>query len=93
MPERETVDGLADRLKGAREAAGLSQQAAGERSGVHHISIARFETDKRVPTLAMLYKLAAAYGVTVCSLLPDGETLPGQPPAKKPTRRKPGGAK
>ncbi|WP_439627614.1 helix-turn-helix domain-containing protein [Gemmata sp.] len=79
MPDRELVDGLAAKLKAARDAAGLSQQDAGEKSGVHHVSIARFETDKRVPTLAILYKLAAAYGVTVCDLLPpaDGESLPG----------------
>lgn len=73
MPEREVVEGLAARLKAVREAAGLSQTEAGERSGVHHISIARFETDKRVPTLAILYKLAEAYGANVCDLLPGGQ--------------------
>ena len=80
MPEREVIVGLADRLKAAREAAGLSQQQAGEASGVHHVSIARFETDKRVPTLAALYKLAAAYGVTVAEMLPD-------PPGRKKVRK------
>lgn len=71
MPERKVIPGLAERLKSRREAAGLSQQEAGERSGVHHVSIARFETDKRVPTLDALYKLAAAYGVTIYDLLPE----------------------
>ncbi len=92
MPDREVVEGLSDKLKLARESAMLSQQEAGTRSGVHHISIARFETNKRVPTLAILYKLAVAYGVNVCDLLPGGQTTIAaelaptaakKPPAKK----------
>ena len=74
MPDREVIPGLAKQMATARERAGLSQQEAGEKSGVHHVSIARFETEKRVPTLAALYKLATAYGVTVCDLLPAGHT-------------------
>jgi transcriptional regulator with XRE-family HTH domain len=94
VPEREVIPELAARLKATREAAGLSQQQAGERSGVHHISIARFETDKRVPTLGALYKLAEAYGVNVCALLPGGvmpDAVPvkGKPPSA-PTTPGPG---
>lgn len=70
MPERETIPGLADKLRAAREAAGLSQQQAAEASGMYQATIARYETDGRVPTLGALYKLAAAYGVGVCDLLP-----------------------
>lgn len=70
MPEREIIPGLAEKLAAARAAAGLSQIEAGEKSGVHNISIARYETDERVPTLMALYKLAAAYGVKVADLLP-----------------------
>jgi transcriptional regulator with XRE-family HTH domain len=78
MPDREVVPGLAGKLKAAREAAGLTQKAAGEKADVHHVSIARFETETRVPTLAVLYKLADAYGVGVCDLLPDAERPPGR---------------
>lgn len=70
MPNRDTVPGLAALLKTAREVAGLTQTQAGERSGVHQISISRFETDKATPTIRVLYKLATAYGVDVCDLLP-----------------------
>lgn len=79
MCHRDHVPGLADKLRAAREAKGLSQVEAGELSGVHHVSIAKFETEKATPTLRVLYLLAAAYDVTVCGLLP--------PPPKRPKRR------
>ncbi len=85
MSKKDTVAGLAKKLKAGREACGLSQQDAADKSGVHQVSIARFETDERVPTLATLYKLAEAYGVNVCELLPGG-MLPSdeeKTPAKK----------
>lgn len=69
-PNRDSVPGLAAKLKAAREAAALTQVQAGEKAGVHHISIAKFETEKATPTLRVLYRLAAAYGVKVCDLLP-----------------------
>jgi transcriptional regulator with XRE-family HTH domain len=64
------IPGLAAKLQAAREAAGLTQHVAADRSGVHHVSIARFEKGQRVPTIATLYKLALAYGVVVGELLP-----------------------
>ena len=70
MANRDTVVGIGPLLRAARDAAGLSQVEAGEKSGVHHISIAKFETEKVTPTLRVLYRLADAYGVSVCSLLP-----------------------
>jgi transcriptional regulator with XRE-family HTH domain len=76
MATRDTVPGLAARLRTAREASKLTQVEAGAKSGVHHISIAKFETDKTAPTLRVLYRLAAAYGVKVCDLLPpDGDVM------------------
>lgn len=81
MPSnRDSVPGLAAKLREARDAAGLSQVQAGEKAGVHHVSIAKFETEKATPTLRVLYLLADAYGVDVCDLLP---------PAKKSRRPKP----
>lgn len=73
MANRDAVPGLAARLRAAREACGLSQVDAGEAAGVHHVSIAQFETDVRTPTLATLLKLAAAYGVDVCDLIPGSD--------------------
>jgi len=61
------------------------QQQASEKSGVHTVSIARFETDVRTPTIATLMKLAEAYGVDVCILIPVDER-DGKP--TKPTPKK-----
>lgn len=92
MNVRQSIPGLGEKMKETRTAAGLSQQQAGDVSGVHRISIAKFETGKTVPTLAVLYRLAAAYGVTVCDLLPPGvdeKDVPGEEPADtRPAKRK-----
>jgi transcriptional regulator with XRE-family HTH domain len=77
-PNRDSVPGLAVLLKEAREAARLSQVQAGQKSGVHHVSIAKFETEKATPTLRVLYLLAAAYGVDVCDLLPPAPKSKGK---------------
>jgi transcriptional regulator with XRE-family HTH domain len=73
MQNRSTVPGLASRLQAAREAAGLTLHAAADRSGVHLVSISRFEKGRRVPTIPTLCKLAEAYGVTPGDLLPSCE--------------------
>lgn len=80
MPEKELIPGLAGNLRAAREKAGLSQVEAGERSGVHHTAIAGYEIERRVPTLATLYRLAEAYGVKIADLLP--KDLPKETPRK-----------
>jgi transcriptional regulator with XRE-family HTH domain len=70
-----TVPAFAARLQAARAAAGLTVRAAADRSGVHLVSIARFEKGRRVPTIPTLCKLAEAYGVTPGDLLlPEGQT-------------------
>lgn len=86
MPERETIPGLAQKLRAARDAAGLSQQQAAEKSGMYQASIARYETDGRVPTLGALYKLAEVYGVEARTLLPTNAEVKGV--AKKPVAKK-----
>lgn len=85
MNTRKVIPGLADRLKAARAAAGLSQVQAGERARVHPVSIAKFETDKTVPTLDALYRLAAGYGVGVYALIP--ETVAQETEAQAKPRR------
>lgn len=67
---RDSVPGLAKKLRDAREAAGLSQAEVAERSGVHTVSISRFESDLRTPSISTLIKLADAIGVEVADLLP-----------------------
>ena len=78
MPKRVIIPGLAARLKLLRERAGLTQQQAAEAAGMYQPDIARYEAENRVPTLDQLYKLAAAYGVNVCDLLPGGKPPKGK---------------
>lgn len=52
-----------------RKAKGMSQEQLATRSGVHRVTIARFETGKISPTLATLERLAAALDVTIDQLV------------------------
>lgn len=70
MANRDSIPGLSALLRAAREKAGMSQVEAGKAAGVHHVSIAKFETDARTPTLRILCKLARAYGVDPRTLIP-----------------------
>lgn len=97
MQKRDAVPGMGEKLKGARVASGLSQVQAAEASGVDRVNISKFEIGTKTPTVATLYKLAAAYGVDVCDLLPRDEQgrLPAcpegeepEPPAKKADKPK-----
>ena len=56
-------------LKKLREQRGLSQVALAERAGTHPISIAKWETGGRTPTIEALEKLAKALRVPVTDLL------------------------
>ena len=101
MSKRDEVPGLAARLKAARAGKGMTQTQAGEAAGIHQTNLSEFEGGTKTPTLATLYKLAEAYAVNVCDLLPGGiaagaalpamaeaEEVPqAEPPAKK--QRKP----
>jgi transcriptional regulator with XRE-family HTH domain len=62
---------IAARLRAERARLNLTLKDAGKLSGVHFVSISRYEQGNRVPTVESLYLLAEAYGVTVGSLLPD----------------------
>ncbi len=57
------------RVKAIREQKGLSLRAAGELTGVPFNTIARVEAGRTVPSLEVLYTLAAGYGVTPACLL------------------------
>ena len=53
------------RLAEVRKDKGLSQEQLSEKSGVHRVTIARFETGESSPTLQTLEKLAAALDVQI----------------------------
>lgn len=57
-------------LRAARDRAGLTQTAVGQLLGVHFVTVSRWESGTRVPSLDVLYRLAAAYGCAPRDLLP-----------------------
>lgn len=57
----------------ARARAGLSQQQLSDRSGVPRVTIARWETGTREPTLASLRELVRACGLDLAIRLSEGD--------------------
>lgn len=60
---------VAARLRAERARCNLTLREAGEKAGVHYVSISRYEQGK-LPTIDALYKLADAYGIEASTLLP-----------------------
>jgi Zn-dependent peptidase ImmA (M78 family)/transcriptional regulator with XRE-family HTH domain len=56
---------IGDRIKRARNAAGLSLRAVGEAAGLSATAVSKFETGKLVPASDSLIRLAKALGVRV----------------------------
>ncbi len=78
MDATEYLDWIAEvraRAKAARESLGLSLRAAEEKTGVPFMSIRRVEASDFVPTLEVLWRLAAGYGLSVTDLLSDPPRL------------------
>lgn len=73
---------VAARLRAARARANLTLREAGDLSGVHYVTLSRYEQG-RMPILSALYHLAEAYGVDVSDLLPP------VPPEATPRRKRP----
>ena len=79
-PKRDVVPGLGAKMREYRTKAGLKATDLTAICGVHQPSLSVYESDARAPTLAVLMRLAKAYGVSVCDFLP-AEDLPLLPPA------------
>jgi transcriptional regulator with XRE-family HTH domain len=60
---------LGPRLRAARQAANLTVREAGERLGVDHSMIVRYENGESLPPLDRLIALADLYGLTPAALL------------------------
>lgn len=79
MEEAKTLGG---RVQACRKAAGLSQEALGERLGVSRQAVSRWEADAAVPELEKLIAMSRLFGVTVGALLgvepPAGAAAPGE---------------
>ena len=69
---------IAERMRAARDAAGLSLAALAERSGVSRSNISLIERGESSATATVLDKLSAALGITVASLF---EGPPGAAPS------------
>jgi putative transcriptional regulator len=65
--------GAGERMKRAREHAGLTQQEAADRAGIHRVTLARLETDARKPSAVLALALARALDTTVENLIGGGE--------------------
>lgn len=66
MEEAKTLGG---RIQAGRKAAGLSQEALGERLGVSRQAVSRWEADAAVPELEKLIAMSRLFAVTVGTLL------------------------
>lgn len=77
---------LAGELRAARAAVRLSLKEAAEKSGVHYVTISKYEGGKKLPTLDALYRLAEAYGVEAASLVPPNAM--GKLPTKRDAKPK-----
>jgi transcriptional regulator with XRE-family HTH domain len=62
-----------EKLKGARQAAGMTQASLAERSGIPLGTIREWEQSKREPLFSKAGRLARALSVPMESLLPDDE--------------------
>jgi len=77
-PETDTVlVSIGERLRSARERAGLTLDQTAELSGLSKAHLSRLETAERQPSIAALLALADALGTPVSGLL--GEELTGAP--------------
>lgn len=63
--------GVADRLRYARDRAGLTGPQVKERTGIGESSLSEYERGKREPRLSQLRKLASAYGRSISFFLSD----------------------
>ncbi len=81
---------LGERIQALRRAAGLSQEALGERLGVTRQSISKWESDLSTPELEKLMALSALFGVSLDELMgktPAREIGDAPPPGAPPHRR------
>jgi transcriptional regulator with XRE-family HTH domain len=73
---------FAERLRGLRENAGLSQYALAKKSGLTKQALSRLELGEREPTWQTVQLLAAALGVDCRAFVDPGL----QPPPEEPAR-------
>ena len=62
------MDKIAEKLKAWRASAGIHQEDAAEKAGVHQSTISRVEQGRQAPSVELLATLARVYGVGAAEL-------------------------
>lgn len=73
-PDDEVAAGIAAALRSQRQAAGLSMRALAARAGMSQPFLSNLENARAMPSVATLYRIAAALGVSPRDFLPPTET-------------------
>jgi transcriptional regulator with XRE-family HTH domain len=64
-----TGETFGERLRCARENAGLTQLELADKTGIHRVNLNRYENDKVLPVVDVAHSLAETLGVTVEDLM------------------------
>jgi quercetin dioxygenase-like cupin family protein/lambda repressor-like predicted transcriptional regulator len=73
-PDDEVAAGIAAELRRRRQAAGLSMRALAARAGMSQPFLSNLENARAMPSVATLYRIAAALGVSPRDFLPQAAT-------------------
>ena len=72
---------VADKIKFYRKLSGFTQKELGEKIGVKHNTISSYESGKNEPEQDMLFKIAAALGISINDLFPPtSKSVPSTAP-------------
>lgn len=82
--DRRVARQLGRRVRRRRHFLDLSQEALGERTGIHRTQFSLYESGDRMPLTSTLIKLAAGLGVSVDQLLVGIEWEVAGPPLRDP---------
>jgi DNA-binding XRE family transcriptional regulator len=82
---------VGEELRKARRAAGLTQEELSFRAGLHRTYISQLESNKKSPTLDVLFRICDALGVRASRVVAGVERrrarhLPRHPPKEQPHR-------
>jgi transcriptional regulator with XRE-family HTH domain len=78
-------------IRSRRKAAGLGQEALADKATLHRTHVSLLERGKRMPSLLVVKKLAAALDTTMASLMEELERPPaGLPGGKEGAARRKG---
>src|SRR4051812_24553457 len=75
-------------IRGRRLSLGLGQEALADKAGLHRTHVSLLERGKRMPSLLVVKKLAAALETTMASLMEELEGGVPEVAEAKPPKRK-----